>query len=251
MILYFSGTGNSRYVAQMLGELLSDEVHSLADELCRGESGDFYSEKPYIIVFPVYCWDMPRKVAVLIARSTFGGNKQTYFIATCGHWSGNTAKSMARLCRKSGLDFKGLATILMPANYIVMYEPPQPDRCREIVSDMNEPLAQAAEYIRAGSALPREQHQLKERLFSAPANALFYKLSMKDEGFHTTEKCNGCGICKKKCPLNNITLNDRRPHWNGNCTHCMGCICHCPQEAIEYKDRTAGRRRYRFVKELR
>ena len=50
--------------------------------------------------------------------------------------------------------------------------------------------------------------------------------------------------CVKLCPLNNVEMDGSRPAWGKRCTHCMACICGCPHEAIEYKNKTQGRRRY-------
>ena len=60
---------------------------------------------------------------------------------------------------------------------------------------------------------------------------------MKSDAFRTDAACVGCGQCVKNCPLNNITLKDRKPVWGKQCTHCMACICYCPTEAIEYGKR--------------
>ena len=49
-------------------------------------------------------------------------------------------------------------------------------------------------------------------------------------------------------PLGNITMEDKKPHWNGNCTHCMACIGGCPSEAIEYKRKSKGKPRY-YIRE--
>mgnify|MGYP002951794102 FL=1 len=58
------------------------------------------------------------------------------------------------------------------------------------------------------------------------------------------EECIGCGLCQDVCPLNNIRLVDGKPDWGNSCTHCMACICRCPKEAIEYKNKSVGKRRY-------
>ena len=52
----------------------------------------------------------------------------------------------------------------------------------------------------------------------------------------------------KRQPLNNIALEGGRPVWKGTCTHCMACIGGCPAEAIEYGEKSKGRRRY-YLKE--
>lgn len=73
--------------------------------------------------------------------------------------------------------------------------------------------------------------------------------------FYTTDKCTGCGLCAKRCPLRKITMvqqnkggkSVQRPEWTGrSCAHCMSCIQNCTAQAIEYGKITPGKKRYRF-----
>lgn len=60
MILYFSGTGNSRYVARKIAQELNDELISL-NQLIKEEKTDelISADKPFIFVCPTYAWRLP------------------------------------------------------------------------------------------------------------------------------------------------------------------------------------------------
>ena len=49
------------------------------------------------------------------------------------------------------------------------------------------------------------------------------------------EKCKGCGVCIKKCPVNAITGERKQPHKIDEtlCIKCMACIDSCKLKAIE------------------
>jgi len=53
-----------------------------------------------------------------------------------------------------------------------------------------------------------------------------------DNSFSTSNQCNGCGICQKICPVDNIIIVDGKPKWLNKCENCYACYQWCPQEAI-------------------
>ena len=75
MILYYTGTGNSRHLARILAEKLEDELVSAAEMIREGKRGDFHSEKPWVFVSPTYAWQLPRAFAQLLRASSFTGSR--------------------------------------------------------------------------------------------------------------------------------------------------------------------------------
>ena len=73
---------------------------------------------------------------------------------------------------------------------------------------------------------------------------------LMDRAFQVDEKCNGCGICSRVCPVGNIRMVDdagephRRPVWQHRCEQCFACLQWCPQEAIQFGSKTSGGKRY-------
>lgn len=59
MILYFSGTGNSEYVARRLAHATGDEIRNLFPAIRSGKSAPLCSEKPWVLVVPTYAWRIP------------------------------------------------------------------------------------------------------------------------------------------------------------------------------------------------
>jgi Pyruvate/2-oxoacid:ferredoxin oxidoreductase delta subunit len=57
-------------------------------------------------------------------------------------------------------------------------------------------------------------------------------IPLADKSFHYDEKCNGCGICTRVCPINNIKMVENRPVWQHHCENCFACYGWCPEEAI-------------------
>ncbi|MCH3920786.1 MAG: EFR1 family ferrodoxin [Sphaerochaeta sp.] len=78
MVIYFSGTGNSRFGARIIAQTLGDELCSLTDML-RDKTKGLHSEKPWVFITPTYAWRMPRFVDAWIRRTTFTGSTKAYF----------------------------------------------------------------------------------------------------------------------------------------------------------------------------
>lgn len=244
MILYFSGTGNSRYVAKRMGEELGDEVVSVNERLKNKNRESLRSPTPFVVVSPVYAWRLPRVVEGFILETAFEGNADVYFVLTCGGDVGLAGKYAKKLCAKKGLAYHGLMGIRMPENYITMYQAPCKEEAREIIRRAKEPIQHACSLIGGKKEFPEQESTLANVLKSGMVNDLFYPLFVTAKGYHTTSACIGCGKCAALCPLNNIRMEGKQPVWGSECTQCMACICGCPAKAVEYRKKTHGKERY-------
>ena len=246
MILFYSGTGNSRYVAKRIAAALGDELLSMNDRIKAGDTSPVETNERLIIVTPTYAWRIPRIVRDWLTKTEFPGAKQAWFVMTCGSEIGNAAKYNRALCREKQLAYMGTAQIIMPENYIAMFDAPQADEARQIVARAEPDIDRAATAIAANQAFPLPRDNLYDRFMSGPVNPIFYSFCVKAKAFIASDACIGCGKCATLCPTNNITIQNGKPVWGGDCTHCMACICYCPTEAVEYGKKSLGKPRYHF-----
>lgn len=248
MILYFSGTGNSRYTAEKLASILGDELYSIGDAIRRKKLGTFTVRERLVIVTPTYAWRIPRIVSDWIAQSSFCGVRDTYFVMTCGDSVHNAQYYNRKLSKKKGFVYKGTLKIIMPENYIALFNTPSVERAGEIVSHADGYIEKAARIIKEKGQFRDKKVTPVDAVMSGPVNFLFYSLKVKSSPFSVTEKCTGCGRCASLCPLGNIMMKDSRPVWGDRCTHCMACISYCPVEAPEYGKSSIGKVRYNIEK---
>lgn len=244
MILYFSGTGNSAYIAKRVAEISGDEPVSMNKLLKeRHDTVILHSEKPFVFVTPTYAWRMPRIIEAFIRRQSFEGCLKAYFILNCGSETGNAASFTRKLSQEKGFEYMGFAELIMPENYVTMFKCPDEEKAKEIIAEAEPKIDQIAQKIAEKIKLPDYKPHMK--IMSA-INPIFYSVFVKDKRFYAEDNCTSCGRCVRLCPLNNIELDktDGKPRWHGNCTHCMACICGCPETAIEYGRRTKGKTRY-------
>ena len=246
MIVYYTGTGNSRYVAQRFAAALGDDLITANEYIRNDAPADLHSDRPWVFVSPTYGWQIPHIFAAFLRRGRFTGSRKAYFVMTCGSEIGNAAKYNRALCREKGLVYMGTSQIVMPENFIAMFNAPTVEEARRIVAKAEPFIDRAIAAIRAGHMFSPPRKKLYDRIASSAVNPVFYPLFVKANSFTASDVCIGCGKCEKLCPLNNITLQNARPVWGTNCTQCMACICYCPTRAIEYGKKSAGKPRYHF-----
>lgn len=244
MILYYSGTGNSRYCAKMLARLLNDEAVDAFPYLREGTAPRLYSDKPWVFVCPTYSWQIPHVFRDLLLSAELSGNSDAYFVMSCGSDIGNAGESNIVLCAKLGMSYHGSAEIIMPENYIAMFEAPETAEALEIIRRAEPSIKAAADTILKLGDIPCRKISFTDRLKSGIVNVGFNRFQISAKPFKVSDACISCGKCEAGCPLGNISLMDGKPVWGKRCTHCMSCICACPTEAIEYGRISAGKARY-------
>lgn len=244
MIVYFSGTGNSRYAAEFLAYRLEDTLVDTGRRIKEGDIGGLHSETPWVFVAPTYAWQMPRIFEAHLRAVAFSGSKDAYFVLTCGSEIGDAGSYAEKLCGEIGLHYKGILPVVMPENYIAMFNVPSAEECATILEQAKPVLQQGENLIRNREDFPAREITVKDRKYSGIVNKTFYRMFVKAKDFYATDACTGCGLCERLCPLNNVTVTEGRPVWGPNCTHCMACICRCPAEAIEYGKISKGKPRY-------
>ena len=246
MVLYFSGTGNSKYIAKRIAEAIQENAVDLNMKIKENDTSSLQTGSDVIIVTPTYAWRIPKIVSEWIDKTEFIGGKRIWFVMNCGSEIGNAAKYNQELSEQKKLQYMGTAQILMPENYIAMFDAPKAEEAWKIVTKAEPVIKKIIAYIKAGKEFCPPRNNLYDRFMSGPVNPIFYKFFVKANAFKANDSCIGCGQCVKKCPLTNIQLEKERPVWGEKCTHCMACICYCPTEAIEYGKKSVGKPRYHF-----
>jgi ferredoxin len=244
MIIYFSGTGNSRFVAKKLAALTGEELVDAVKYTREGKGAAFTKPGKYVFVSPVYVSAPPRAFVDFIRKSSFPNNVRAYFVMTCAGGMGGSPEYCRRLASEKGFAYLGTAQVCMPQNYIAMFKTHTAEENREVVRRAMPVIEGLADFILGGVELPDPGMKAWEYISTEMIIGMYYRDFMKAKAFRVSDACIGCGRCAASCPLANIRMEDRRPVWGENCTHCMACINLCPKKAIEYGKRTEGKPRY-------
>lgn len=245
MVIYFSGTGNSRYAAKMIAAKTGDTLVDASQGIRANRPALLESQRPWVFVSPTYGWQIPHIFADYLRKGQFIGSKTAYFVMTCGGDIGGAGHHLATLCKEIGLEYQGVLEVVMPENYVAMFPVPGAQEAVSIIQAAHPTLEKGIDCISQGLPFPARKISLLDRLKSGLVNKLFYAFFIKANPFYSTRGCANCGRCAQVCPTKNIQMVDGLPQWGDQCTHCMACICSCPMKSIEYGKRSQGKPRYR------
>lgn len=242
-IFYFSATGNSLQIARNIAEELENcVIQSMATFVPDKPIGGLGESIGFI--FPVYFNGLPRLVKGFLEKLVIFPNTYCFAITNSGGSLSNTLGMIDDILISKGVHLSFADEVKMPGNCIISHTPPSPAEVERLIADASIRAKTIAKAVLNRELQPVKQ---KAKLWSAVTNYCFYykNVDKLDDKFTATDKCIGCGLCAKVCPVNNIRIENRRPSWQHNCDQCLACMHWCPCEAIEYGSNTIGRTRYR------
>lgn len=246
MIIYFSATGNSEYIANAIADRLQDTLVCANDYIKREISGDFHDDSVFIFVFPVYLSTVPTVFRQFIQRSAFHGSRAAYFVPTCASADGSVPNAAADLCRETGyFTYMGSRKVPMPQNYITLFQPFDAERKQNCYDGSRAIVDEICKIIKEGRELTEKPASRFEYFGTTLVEKWYNHSFTKTKAFRVTDSCVGCGLCAGNCPSNAIELKDGKPVWSKPlCIHCMACLNRCPKQAIEYGKKTVGKDRH-------
>jgi len=238
IIFYFSGTGNSLYVAKSISKELGNcEIISMTKPF---NSIKIYDSVGFI--YPTYYWGLPKRVIEFVNNLKLNNNKNTYYysIATYGGLAGNAVYQMYELLLdKHNIKLNFGEKLKMFANYVVAYD--MSVKIDKITKKSNEKLSTIINSIKK-----RKGNNINKltKIFKSMNEKFIKEVSNMDNDFTVNNNCIGCNICEQVCPVKNIEMVNNRPEYKHHCEQCVACIQFCPQKAINYKTLTQNRKRY-------
>jgi ferredoxin len=242
-IFYYTGTGNSLWVARTLAELSGGaELISISDWIKEKRP---VTSMVVGVVFPVHMWGIPPPVVKFIGEIKVLSPQYIFGVAVNAGQVANTLVQLKRLFKKNGMVLACGYEILMPSNYIPWGGAEPRDKQEQKFQSAGKKLSAIISTIKNKEKRPVDKGPLWQRILFT----ILYKLSLSqipkmDGKFRVDEKCNHCGICSKICPAENITIVEGKPVWNHRCEQCLACIHWCPQKAIQFGQKTAAYERY-------
>lgn len=246
LIFYFSGTGNSLYIAQQLAEKQGTKLVSIAERLINKNLIFVPADgEPVGFVFPVYSWGPPRAVINFIQRVQLARkNNYIFAVCTCANEAGHTMEILRDVMMASRIPLNADFSVTMPNNFIIYSNAPDTALANAIIDKADKDIAIMNDIISKRRSVMLSTKGKFAVIKSNIIYPLFNNFLINPKKFHTTGVCVNCEKCKEVCPMNNISFQDGKPIWGENCTYCLACINRCPQSIVEWGHFTIGKKRY-------
>jgi len=242
LIFYYTGTGNSLWVARELGKKISSsKLYSMSKKM---DDAIFKDVDAIGLIFPVHIWGIPHAVMDFLEKMPRESVKKVFAIAVNAGQVSRTLIQLEEVLIKKEIELSWGFSIKMPSNYIPWGGPCSKEKQAILFSDAKKKINEISKVILEGKKIRVEKGPWWQRVFFT----LIYKMSYKyvpkmDKSFFADDKCNACRICEKICPVYNIII-EKTPKWNNRCEQCFACLQWCPKQAIQYGERTVRFERY-------
>jgi len=241
MLLYFSATGNGKYLADRLYEREPQEQKSIPDCMRAGEFS-FSDESSIGLIVPTYNFGPPSLVLEFLKNASFE-TPYLYLVASYGTTPGAIGAIVNRAIR--GREVDAYYSVRMPDTWTPIFDLSTPEKVAKVTvtteAQVNELLQKVGERHRNRGMRPRVPTFVADLI----AQPIYNHIERKTRHFSVEDSCIGCGKCARNCPVSAIAMENKKPVWvKEKCTLCLGCLHRCPVFAIQYGKHTKAHGQY-------
>ena len=243
LLLYYTGTFNTRFVTGKLAERLE----ALGWAVTRYEIDPKNPERldlgKYDIIglgYPIYGYCAPYPLLKFIRRQKFPKGARVFIYKNSGetqHANDASSKYILRKLMRDGVRVRNEYHFMMPYNIHFRFE----DRLVKEILTMDAKLMDILVKEISEGIPNRRRYRLfphygiwprivsavvsRPQYIGGDVNSFLYKVDM--------DKCTGCGACMKRCPTGNIYKDSEGViRFHHNCLMCMRCSFYCPADAF-------------------
>lgn len=231
MILYFTGTGNAKYIAEKIAKVTGDETKNIVTYTRDNEKFLQGDGDRLVLVSPVYYWGIPESVKGFLKTLKTAGR---YFaiVLECGGSTGNAQGVCERYVSPDAV-----FGVVAVDNFCPMFKIESAEETEKRLDALDAKIAVIADKIR--NEEKGDFNDVKGgfyKLNTALLYPIYEKFGGRKTKFSASDDCVNCGLCESICPVSAIKIENGKPVWTKEkCDMCLSCLSRCPQNAISIK----------------
>lgn len=236
-LFYFSGTGNTQVVAELLEKAFerhgADVTPERIEHVLRGKAR--FDPQAYDLIgigHPIHGFDMPRIVYDFVDALPPVEGKRTFIFKTAGDFisvNNGASKSVIRHLGRKGYDVFYDRIICMPSNWALKYDDTFSKQLCHVAIAKAEHMAGE---VLAGQTRELRINTLLKWIVKLVSRGEDLGARFFGRWLTVTDACTDCDRCIDNCPTGNIRRKDGKITFGYRCVFCMRCIYTCPQQAI-------------------
>lgn len=233
ILIYYTGTYNTRYLAKKIGEKISGAFNVDYLEVdSHSQPIDLSSFDLIGLGYPIYAFNAPSFFLKYLKRLKFPADKQYFIFKNSGEsFALNNASSrkIIKYLKKNHVNRFSEYHFLMPYNIHFKYD----DAFISELFEADKKLLEVLHFdilndhtrsIKSNFIYNLVSKILRIQTFGGYLNSYFYKVD--------NTKCIDCGMCVRNCPVENIYYKNGHIKFKHHCLMCMRCSFYCPKDAI-------------------
>ena len=244
LTLYFSGTGNSKHIAEVFSRKMGAICQSI--EADANFAKIIKAHKTIAFCYPIYGSRVPRIMREFVAKYIHElTGKKIIILVTQVLFSGDGARVFTDMFRKGAIKVIYAEHFNMPSNVgnLPLLWKPSPSKNKRYLAKAEAKLDRTCRNIKNGIIVKRGFNRFSQ--FLGSLQGLFWQGNSKKPtasrfsadhkaktGVKIHKHCNACGLCVSICPMQNLEQVNGAIKPKGNCTVCYRCVNHCPKKAI-------------------
>ncbi|MCL2111351.1 MAG: EFR1 family ferrodoxin [Clostridiales bacterium] len=233
IMFYFSGTGNSKYIAELFCTTMGVACHSIEEEVDFGQLMD--TEDVIGFCYPVYGSRVPRVMHEFAKRhmDSLKGKKLILF-CTQMCFSGDGARAFTDIFPRGFAQVIYAEHFPMPNNVcnLLFLHLDDEKKVEKYLARAHKRMQAVCDEIQRG-VVKKRGFNLFSRAFGLTQGMFFPAFERRGlKSVWVDEDCNACLLCVTNCPMKNLEIVNGKVVAKDNCTMCYRCINKCPQKAI-------------------
>lgn len=238
LIYYFSGTGNTKAVVELLKNSLEEqgeicELLKIEDITLGKVSFPDHDNVQIGLAYPIHAGDAPEIIYDFVSLMPMSMMNSVFILNTGAdfiHFNDAAAKGIIKRLEKKDYHVYYERTIAMGSNFFMAY----PEKftkqlyrvakikvhhmCNELLQGVHR-LRPADASLKAIAAWGRWGEGIGARIFG--------------KHLKTIDACTLCEKCVRECPAGNIRRDHDKILFGKECLWCMRCMYSCPEKAIK------------------